>query len=503
MISIPLAFEVSTEIFKSVRKVTNTGIAGSTSLALSAACTIVAFQLIKLSYDVMSDEQQGGFGGIRLWQVLRPIIIILAINLSSTLFGWFDYVVNYFASSISSQYSASSAALVVSKLADAQDAAMLAGQSEKTKEGYYQVQGAEKKGEEAVASALDASNKIMNGAISDLSATESPGFFRRVGTFFIKAAANARASDPTAMVSDATTAVIFGQQVRDAEIAAGEQKMREQLTQEQKEKANEAVSDQVDDTKTNVDSKVSSLSASAQATGSLKSKVEQFGEDFVDSLKSGNLFMSLAYWLYDLAYFILNAMVEIIRAILTIMFPWTLVLSLFSHFKDAVWKYIATYVNVSFWKVTASIINWAVTTSVPAMYLYTTTKLMPTLSSSGYATKIGALIGLGSAVAMLYVAGFIALTKVASLTNMYIPNANVDAMTSDSAMGIASTAATTAMHTVTQAPGKVATVATGALGKAAGAAGKAAKGAGNALGKVGGGSKNSVLQNYGADWVSE
>jgi len=492
MLNIPLAFEVSTEIFQSVRRIANNGISGSTQLALSAACTIVAFQLIKLSYDVMSDEQQGGFGGIRLSQILRPILIILAINMSTTLFGWFDGAVNYFASNISGRYSAAAAAGVVEKIVAAQDAAILKGHNEQVVEGYQQVQGAEAAGKKATDDAMEYSRKLNSGE-AVLQSTEKRGVFGRaiskIGSFITQGALAARSAESLTATADVTNAVILGQSVKDAQTKMGEENMKEGLTTEQKQEIEQGVRDQVDDTKIANDTRA--LSATAAATGVIKSKLEDFGENLVDAIKSGSLFISLAYWLYDLAYFILNAMVEIILTILTIMFPWTLVFSLFSHFKDATWKYIATYINVSFWKVTASIINWTVTTSVPAMYLYTTTKLMPNLSSSGYSTKLGALIGLGSAVAMLYIAGFIALTKVSTLTNMYIPNASVDGSASDSAMGIASTAARTTVNTITQAPGKVASVAagaaTGGVSKVASVAGKAGKATGNALGKVAGG----------------
>jgi len=480
--SIPLAFEVTTRIFQSIRETTSTGLEGSTQLALSAACTIVAIQLIKLSYDVMSDDQQGGFGGIRLSQILRPILIILAISWSPTLFGYFNYAVNYFASNISGGYSAAGSAAVVSQLIEAQDAAVLQGHNEQTKQGYYQVQGADAVGEKVTADALELSRKLNSGeALS--SGENKPGIARRIINFFARGALAARTTETG--FAEATNAAILGKSAADAQRQMGENNIKEGLTEEQKEALGKDAKDEVDDIKLNNDTKA--LVASAEATGTLKNKLEKFGEDFIDSLKSGSLFLSLAYWLYDLAYFILNALVEIILAILTVMFPWTLVLSLLSHFKDATWKYVATYVNVSFWKVTASIINWTVTTSVPSMYLYTTTKLMPHLSNSGYATKLGALVGLGSAVAMLYIAGFIALTKVSSITNMYIPNASVDSSATDSAMGIASTAAHSVVNTVKDVPGKVATVATGGIGKVAGVAGKAAKGAGNALGKVAGG----------------
>lgn len=467
--SLPLAFNVTSEIFQAIRETTSKGIGASTDLALSAACTIVAIQLIKLSYDVMSDEQQGGFGGIRLWQVLRPIIIILAINLSSTLFGWFNYGVNYFASAISSSYNATTCKTVVDAQLRAMKSEVLgeyAG-NEKVEQGYEMALGADQAGKKAyndyISSINTAAVNTASGSGFGLSTSQnSAGML--LGAWFNKL-------------------VTKGKQKREAT-----KLVKEGITEVEKSKIDDGVADIVGDSTLSpgeIDGKTNAVINGASYVGEVKSSLEKDGEDFVKSIKDGSLFLKAAFWFYDLAFFVLNAMVEIFLSILTVMFPWTLVLSLFSHFKDATWKYIATYINISFWKVTAAIINWAVTTSIPAMAIYTAKKLLPNMANQSFSTKIGAIAGNGLATGMVLVAGFICLTKVASITNMYIPNASVDSMAADSVMGIASTAGHTAVSTVTQAPGKVATVGVGKVA-AAGAAG-AGKSVTNAMGKVAGG----------------
>ena len=62
-----------------IRKMASSPGTGITSAAMTAACVIVLFTMIKLSHDLMSDEQQSGFGGVTLWQICRPIVILLAI----------------------------------------------------------------------------------------------------------------------------------------------------------------------------------------------------------------------------------------------------------------------------------------------------------------------------------------------------------------------------------------------------------------------------------------
>ena len=478
MLNMPLAFEVTSQIFSAIRKNVVGGIAGSTSLALSVACTIVAFQLIKLSYDIMSDEQQGGFGGVRLWQVLRPVIIVLAINLSPTLFGWFDGAVNFFCSSVNSPYSNAAAVKILDAQLTAAKKSLESGHSDETKEALGIAYGAEDAGKQAAEAYEQTVKEVKQGKM---------GFFPMLFSK-IRYAGSIAAIDPN--MADLTMADKIKKAVKNAELKRAEKAVSEGLTNEQREKldadAADAVTEASDPGTSNreIEEKARTMVSQADALGRESSELREFGEGIVKGIKSGSLLLSIAHWLYDLAYFILKAMVEIILCVLTVMFPWTLVLSLFSYFKDAFWKYVATYLNVSFWKVTASIINSAVMISIPSMAIYTAEHLLPGVSDSSYATKLGAIAGNALASAMVLLAGFICMTRVSSITNMIIPNASADAETATSGMGIATSVGVAAQRTVTSAPGKVASVATSGIGKAASGAGKSVT---NAMGKVTGG----------------
>ena len=57
-----------------------------TSLAMALACFFVGIRFVRMYYDVVSDEQHGGFGGIRTWDILRPVLIILLISGFQTFF---------------------------------------------------------------------------------------------------------------------------------------------------------------------------------------------------------------------------------------------------------------------------------------------------------------------------------------------------------------------------------------------------------------------------------
>lgn len=49
------------------------------SMAMAIGSILAAFQLIKMYYDMASDEQHGGFGGIRAMDILRPISMLFII----------------------------------------------------------------------------------------------------------------------------------------------------------------------------------------------------------------------------------------------------------------------------------------------------------------------------------------------------------------------------------------------------------------------------------------
>jgi hypothetical protein len=61
----------------------------------------IAFKLIKLSYSIMSDEQSGGFGGASIWEILRPIVILILLVNCSHVVGFIDGLCNMVTTSLS------------------------------------------------------------------------------------------------------------------------------------------------------------------------------------------------------------------------------------------------------------------------------------------------------------------------------------------------------------------------------------------------------------------
>ena len=80
----PLVTEISgggwaEQYFAIVRKESIAHAGVISSIAVALACVFISFKFIKMYYDLVSDEQSGGFGGVRMWDILRPLTILIFI----------------------------------------------------------------------------------------------------------------------------------------------------------------------------------------------------------------------------------------------------------------------------------------------------------------------------------------------------------------------------------------------------------------------------------------
>ena len=111
-------------VFAELRGQAVGGASKSVGLAFAIGCIIVALKMIRIAYDMMSDEQGGGMGSLRLSQILRPLVLLLAIQAAGTILSTFDGVVTGVTSGISHSYSSASVSLAFSKAVDAVESAL-------------------------------------------------------------------------------------------------------------------------------------------------------------------------------------------------------------------------------------------------------------------------------------------------------------------------------------------------------------------------------------------
>ena len=103
--------------FDAIRKDCISHAGSISSIAMALACIFIAFKFIKMYYDFVSDEQHGGFGGVRTWDLLRPIVILIIIGNFGAFLGAFDSICNAVSSSLVSNMNARTSA-VDAKLED-------------------------------------------------------------------------------------------------------------------------------------------------------------------------------------------------------------------------------------------------------------------------------------------------------------------------------------------------------------------------------------------------
>lgn len=73
-------------------------------IAFAVACVFVLIRLVKLAYNIISDEQHGGFGGVKLWDILKPIVFLILIQGAPLVVSAIDYTTGIVVNSVSNSH---------------------------------------------------------------------------------------------------------------------------------------------------------------------------------------------------------------------------------------------------------------------------------------------------------------------------------------------------------------------------------------------------------------
>lgn len=469
----------------------------SIEAAMTAASFIIAFQLIKLSYDIMSDEQQGGFGGIRLWQVLRPILLLILIANASTVFKLIDDSTKWVSDKISANIRGEKSAQVyydkMRTLYTDLSTDKFGNDILSLDKDYYRSQDIAIQTEEWLKEQKkkqgwwdnlkdDISGRSGKAAHDKMEELKSKYYVDNLLENF----------DAHQGSLDETSKRIYNslKEIKDSGY----------VNSEENNKKIKAIFKELRTRKT-------------------EEEIANFSKirDIV-KLSWGELIAWMAGKIYDIMMFCIILFADIQMLVLAIFFPWALVLSLFTHYKNAIWHYITSYLTIAMTKIVAQSINWAISNTVIAMSDYTLGSMLQNLADVN--EQYGAVKGTTLGAALVYLTGFIALTKCGSIVNMLIPGASSasDAAAGGlAAAGMVKSGAMKAGGAAASGIGKVgSTIASGGL-FAASRATRATKAfqsnVTNALGKIanksggGGGGRSSTPMNWnsspGADGVSE
>lgn len=352
----------------------------SIKLAMGIACIIVVFKMIRLSYDIMSDDKQAGFGGVQLWSVLRPVLLLVLLQSCTLWVGALDSLTNVVTTSISS---------TVDAAADHEQLVQVVTEDEIIRDGLSA---------DAVRSVDAQARKEFQDKIET---------WRRYNGFLGNAAA---------FVADN-----FGGENRAAKKALNEYALEQTEDPERNGRA--------------IRQAINGFVRSAK-----KTSINESG-DYVIDIHDKNMIPMICNWLYDNLYAVIQCFAEIILMVLAMCAPWVVVISLIEPWKGALFGFISAYVQVSFWKVIAAMINFAtILFRRGAVGFCMDNEAANVVNAIGDSQLIAdvAVGKTGTAIllsAIVSVAGVFALMKVSDIANAIIPSTNSIGSASGGATG--------------------------------------------------------------------
>lgn len=367
-----------------------------TRLALSLACIFIAFKFIKMYYDFVSDEQNGGFGGVRTWDLLRPIVILIIIYNFGTLLSVFDGVCSSISSSLVSNMNATiQDDKLVDRLAELEEEKELSRREMKEQ--------------------------------SRQMAEESAGATKEEITRNITEIEHRMYSDSTWL---ADTQRLNGRRDISYEESSN---LRSQINMEAAERlgmSEEWVKNQ------NALNTYSDTEELAFDIIKSRQKIEKMLK------KGGNAFSSIVTWLFNFFFVIMMSFADIMLCLLAVFGPLSLALSLLDPWKQTFITWIGRYIETSLWKPIGSAICWIVAKAKTEMGIYADRALTDQLSTLSGDQAIGSLSGIITCLALISFAGILALLQVPNIANSILSLSPADSTIGSTAADATRSAAT-------------------------------------------------------------
>lgn len=352
------------QLFSTVRG-SAIGIAtASTKLAMGIAAIIVVLKMIRISYNVMSDEQHAGFGGIKLWEILRPMLILILIQGCTIWVGALDSVANYVSVSVSRS---------VDALGDRKSVVDMFVKDEKSLDAFSP--------DDIKATTAEADEEYQK-TIESLAQMNTPG----------------------------ASMLLAWYELTNKQGRMEKKALREFLSDksEDPEKSGKAIRKSVNN-----------------YYNAMKHTTKLEDGTYEIDVHDKNLIPMICCWLYDHLYIVVQCVAEIMLMILAMCSPWVLVISLLDPWKQAFITFLTTYIQISFWKVVAAMINYAtILTRTATINFCATEALNQMYQAIGGVVPTDstrAAIGLS---AIVSIAGVFCLLKIQDITAAIIPSAS-------------------------------------------------------------------------------
>lgn len=150
-------------------------------------------------------------------------------------------------------------------------------------------------------------------------------------------------------------------------------------------------------------------------------------DEHMFDIGNGLFFPGICVMIYDLLFKVIQCFAELALCVLAVLAPWVMVFALFDSNRGAIINYGLRYIQISFWKVIAAVINFAVVTAAFVNHEHQAKQALAALQASLSSAdtinaNIGAHIGGGiTLTAIMCIAGIFALLKVSDMAQAIIP----------------------------------------------------------------------------------
>lgn len=429
------------------------------SMAMAIGSILVAFQLIKMYYDMASDEQHGGFGGIRAWDILRPLTMLFVIMSMGTILPWLDAICNGVSSALVANMNGTISAdedKLTNSLENLEDEISKSKEqiARETREDLAEQNGGE--------TSIDL-NKKMNDYL------ESKGIPNTYMTD--KGHVRVLEGNEYTDYKDWDSFLMSSQTIQDPESDSGQRVVtRADLLGE------DGVKEATD---------MISLQKAQREKEDETIEIKREGRKLLKFIqKGGNILGNLATWLFNFFFVIIMAFADITLCLLAIFGPLAAALSVLESWRGTFKNWLGSYIEVSMWKPVGCAICWVVVKAKHGIATMGLKSAMYTgMDPATSKATIWATIGVE---ALILFAGMKALKQVPSITSSILSIGSSSLGSSAGGSG-------------GEAMGAAAGLAAGGAGKiAGGAAGGAGKIAGSTLGGAVQGMSQGVGAGFGA-----
>lgn len=332
------------DVFQAIRNTQMSAINSDyVEVMIILASIIIAFKLIKLSYTIMSDEQNGGFGGISMWEVLRPIVVLVLLINCSSIISFFDEVCNNISTSLVNSTGYSRIKNDMAAIMDKYEKYESAENDINTQKGLRME--ANKLTGKTVKNSYEALEDIYKQAGITLPNDKNH---------------KAEVDYENTTTDDDGNEIATIKHTHSPFFTTAKEKLNEIKDKDAKAIAERAINnlEKYEMGKTGLLNHEFAVLIAANSGCSKKAQ------------KTTTIMAQVVFWLFDMLFVVMMAFAEIFLMIMAMILPVTLTLSLFDKWKDSLSSWAGKYIEISLWKVVGALICVCVAKAKASMIVY-------------------------------------------------------------------------------------------------------------------------------------